>query len=71
MVTSAHRSIRLLLAPAIVSLSLGAAACSSNTSTVSAAGEPEPLAIATATVERRPIDRFLRVTGSLAADEQA
>ena len=39
--------------------------------TVSAEAKPEPLAITTATVEERPIDRFLRVTGSLLADEQA
>lgn len=71
MVTSVHRSFSLLLTSAIVSFSFGAAACSSNTSTVSAESKPEPLAIATATVEHRPIDRFLRVTGSLAADEQA
>jgi membrane fusion protein, multidrug efflux system len=31
----------------------------------------EPLAIATSTVESRAIDRYLRVTGSLAADAQA
>jgi RND family efflux transporter MFP subunit len=32
---------------------------------------PEPLAIAATAVESRPIDRYLRVTGSLAADAQA
>ena len=36
-----------------------------------AAQSAEPLAIATAPVESRPIDRYLRVTGSLMADEQA
>lgn len=36
-----------------------------------AAAAPEPLAIETATVESRPVDRYLRVTGSLVADEQA
>jgi len=38
---------------------------------VSAEAKPEPLAIATTVVEHRPIDRYLRVTGSLTADEQA
>ncbi len=48
-----------------------AAACGSDTSTVNAEAKPEPLAIATAPVESRSIDRFLRVSGSLLADEQA
>ena len=72
MFTSADFSpVRLLLAASVVSLSVGATACSSNTATVSAESKPEPLSIATAAVELRPIDRFLRVTGSLTADEQA
>lgn len=54
-----------------VALSAGAAACGSNSSTVNAAPEPEPLSISAVTVESRPIDRYLRVTGSLLADEQA
>jgi RND family efflux transporter MFP subunit len=70
MVRSASFS-RLLLAVAVLSLSAATAACTSNTTTVSAEAKPEPLAIATARVENRQIDRFLRVTGSLAADEQA
>ena len=32
---------------------------------------PEPASVTTATVESRPIERYLRVTGSLMADEQA
>ncbi len=55
----------------LILLASASAACSSGSSTVNAAPKPEPLAIATATVESRPIDRFLRVTGSLQADEQA
>ena len=70
MVRSASFS-RLLLAIAVLSLSAATAACTSNTTTVSAEAKPEPIAIATARVEYRQIDRFLRVTGSLAADEQA
>jgi RND family efflux transporter MFP subunit len=55
---------------AIVALSSLAAACGPNTEAAPAA-KPEPLAIAKATVESRPIDRYLHVTGSLLADEQA
>lgn len=58
-------------AVALVS-TLGTWACSTpaNGSSVEAAA-PQPLAIGTATVESRAIDRYLRVTGSIAADEQA
>ncbi len=56
---------------ALAALSVAATACNSGTSTVSAEAKPEPLSIATAVVEEKAIDRFLRVTGSLAADEQA
>ena len=62
---------RLVHAAALAALSLGTAACNSGNTTVSAEAKPEPLAITTATVEESAIDRFLRVTGSLAADEQA
>src|ERR671937_781405 len=48
-----------------------AAACGGRGGTVQAEARPEPLAIEAARVEQRPIDRYLRVTGSLAADEQA
>jgi RND family efflux transporter MFP subunit len=60
----------VLALAAIVSASAFAAGCGSNT-TASAAPKPEPLTIETVAVESRPIDRFLRVTGSLLADEQA
>jgi len=62
---------RVLLAAVVSALSLTVAACNSAESTVSAEAKPEPLAIATTVVEHRPIDRYLRVTGSLTADEQA
>lgn len=49
-----------------------AVACTSKTSAEEAdAVPPDPIVVDTATVENRPIDRFIRVTGSLAADEQA
>src|SRR5829696_2283330 len=62
---------RVLLAAVVSALSLTVAACNSAESTVSAESKPEPIAIATAQAEHRPIDRYLRVTGSLTADEQA
>lgn len=56
---------------AAVALSAGVAGCGSNSSTVNAAPKPEPLAISSAAAESRSIDRYLRVTGTLMADEQA
>ena len=66
------RPASLPLLALILSLSVGAAACSSNTSAEEApTAVVDPVAIETVTVESRPIDRFIRVTGSLLADEQA
>jgi membrane fusion protein (multidrug efflux system) len=48
-----------------------AAGCGTETTTVNAAAKPEPLSIEVASVESRSIDRYLRVSGSLLADEQA
>ena len=64
-------SSRLLAASVLLAGALGTAACKSSNSTVSAEARPEPLAISTVTVTEEAVDRFLRVTGSLAADEQA
>lgn len=60
-------------AAAVSLLSLSAAACTSSTSAKEAAkaAEPAPLVVEVAVVESRPIDRFINVTGSLTADEQA
>jgi RND family efflux transporter MFP subunit len=66
---SAHRQFSV--AAIVIALSAAAAGCSSNDTTVAAAVKPEPVAVASATVESRPIDRFLHVTGSLIANEQA
>jgi membrane fusion protein, multidrug efflux system len=52
-------------------MSVGVAGCGRSSSTVNAATKPEPLTITAAPVESRSIDRYLRVTGSLMADEQA
>ena len=51
--------------------SIAAAGCGVDSTTVKAEAKPEPLTIEVASVESRPIDRYLRVTGSLVADEQA
>ena len=62
-----------LLAATAAIAAIGAAACSTQAkgSSDPAVSAPEPLAVTTAVVESRPLDRFLRVTGSLTADEQA
>lgn len=68
-------SRRYLVVPsaALLAVMAGiASGCSSRTSAEEAvASKPEAVAITTATVESRPIDRFIKVTGSLLADEQA
>jgi len=61
----------ILAGSLIAALAVAAAGCGANTTTVKAEAKPELLAIDVATVESRPIDRYLRVTGSLVADEQA
>ena len=65
--------LRLYSFASLVAGSLAAAGCSSHTSAEEPAPPPapEPVAITTSVVESRPIDRFIRVTGSLTADEQA
>ena len=63
---------RVLIPSALLAAASLSAACSSGTSAATPpARTPEPAAIATAAVESRPIERHLRVTGSLLADEQA
>jgi RND family efflux transporter MFP subunit len=61
----------LAAAGALAAAALAAACSTPNASASTAAAAPEPIAIATAVVESQPIDRYLRVTGSLVADEQA
>ena len=57
----------------IVAAAIALAACSGSSTQAAAAAsaEPAPVAVRTAHVQQQAIDRFLRVTGSLAADEQA
>jgi multidrug efflux pump subunit AcrA (membrane-fusion protein) len=52
-------------------LPFAVAACGSEARSITETAAPDPVTVATAAVESRPIDRYLRVTGSLAADEQA
>jgi len=60
-----------VFASVLLSASLAVGCRNDPTATAAAAPAPEPLSVSTATVESRAIDRFLRVTGSLTADEQA
>jgi RND family efflux transporter MFP subunit len=63
---------RLTFLAGLLTAATLASSCGTETRTAAAStGAPAPVAIDTATVESRPIDRFLRVTGSLNADEQA
>jgi membrane fusion protein (multidrug efflux system) len=56
----------------VAAAALVASACGTETKASSAPiSDPGPLAIETALVEERVVDRFLRVTGSFVADEQA
>lgn len=48
-----------------------AGGCSSPSAKEPATAPPAPIGVTTAAVESRQIDRFIRVTGSLLADEQA
>jgi RND family efflux transporter MFP subunit len=67
--TRQHRSF--LAAAALTALSGVVTGCGAENTTVSAAATPAPIAIAAGPAESRRIDRYLRVTGSLLADEQA
>ena len=68
-----RRSTLMITAVLVTLAGTASSGCTSRTSAeeAPAAAAAEPLAIATAAVESREIDRFIRVTGSLAADEQA
>ena len=65
------RNVRVLLLTGAVTSALLSAACSGERTSAAALPAPAPVAVQIATVESHSIDRFLRVTGSLAADEQA
>lgn len=67
------RPVATLCSLAVLSAAALHAACSSGTAASAAAMAPaaEPLAASLVSVESRPLERYLRVTGSLIADEEA
>ena len=65
------RASRSVLTGAALSAALVSAACSGTRTAAATPQEPAPVAVRAAQVQSQPIDRFLRVTGSLAADEKA
>jgi len=65
------RKFRLPLSGTIVAAALLSAACSGERTIAAAPQEPAPVAVRVAAVQTQSIDRFLRVTGSISADEKA
>jgi RND family efflux transporter MFP subunit len=67
------RSFALFISGALLIPAALSAGCSSGTPAAAAtiAARPDPVTVSTVAVESRPLERYLRVTGSLAADEQA
>lgn len=55
----------------VAAVGITAAGCGRDATTVKAEAKPEPVVVETVSVDSKPIDRYLRVTGSLVADEQA
>jgi RND family efflux transporter MFP subunit len=65
------RNVRALLLTGAATAALLSAACSGERTSAAALPQPAPVTIQVAEVRSQPVDRFLRVTGSLMADEQA
>ena len=66
------RAFRFIFVVAAAGGAALSAGCTGETAHAAAVNTgPAPVAIRTALVESQPVDRFVRVTGSLAADEQA
>jgi RND family efflux transporter MFP subunit len=66
-----RRTVPCLLAVALA-LVVGSVACTEReTERVAAAGAPETITVTTATVVAQPVTRFIRVSGTLAAQEEA
>jgi RND family efflux transporter MFP subunit len=65
------RNVRVSLLTGAALAALLSAACSGERTSAAAPAEPAPVAVHVARVQSEKIDRFLRVTGTLAADEQA
>jgi membrane fusion protein (multidrug efflux system) len=67
-----NRSLEVrLLAAAAIAAAVVSAACGAERTSAAAPPEPAPVAVRAAQVQSQSIDRFLRVTGSLVADDQA
>lgn len=66
------RKLRLsLILGGAAAAALCTAACGGERTSAASPPEPAPVAVRVATVQSQPIDRFLRVTGSISADERA
>ena len=65
------RSFQAPLLTAVVVTALFSAACSGEHTSAASPSEPAPVAVRAATIQSQPIDRYLRVTGSISADEHA
>jgi RND family efflux transporter MFP subunit len=66
------RKVRTLcLAAAVAAASLWSTACAEQPTSAQSLPAVDPVAVRVATVQSQPIERFLRVTGSFAADEHA
>jgi RND family efflux transporter MFP subunit len=65
------RNLRLSLLTGAALAALLSAACSGERTSAATPAEPAPVAVHVATAQSQPIDRFLRVTGSISADERA
>src|SRR5262245_28001932 len=63
------RGLLMISAAAVAALS--STACGGAKTSAASLPEPTAVAVRTATLQNQPIDRFLRVTGSLMADEHA
>ena len=65
------RRLRAPLLTGAVFAALLSAACSGEHTSAASSSEPTPVAVRAATVQSQAIDRYLRVTGSISADEHA
>jgi multidrug efflux pump subunit AcrA (membrane-fusion protein) len=65
------RNVRVLLLTGAATAALLSTACSGARTSAAVLPDPAPVTIQVAEVRSQSVDRFLRVTGSLAADEQA
>ncbi|HEY2432691.1 MAG TPA: efflux RND transporter periplasmic adaptor subunit [Vicinamibacterales bacterium] len=66
-----NRKLRVSLLSGVGLAALLSAACSGERTSAAAPKEPAPVAVRVSAVRTQPIDRFLRVTGSISADERA